>query len=90
MRAQMKANKAKERELVLAADFNEQEAQALAQEMVEQRANMQVEKMRVQHRMMSVLTAEQKDKLVQMQDERMQKCEQKMEKKMEKKRANNG
>lgn len=90
MREQAKAYKAKERELVLAANFNEQEAQTLAEEMVNQRVEAQVEKMRVQHRMMSVLTSEQKDKLVQMQDERMQKCEQKMDKRMEKKRSNNG
>ncbi len=89
-REQMQAYRQKERDLVLAADFNEQQAQSLAQEMVAQRTERQVEKLRTQHRMMSVLTAEQKQKLTEMQDKRMQKCQQKMQKKMEKKQANNG
>ncbi|MFA0066641.1 Spy/CpxP family protein refolding chaperone [Vibrio breoganii] len=84
-RQMMKEMKAQEQELVLAADFNEAEAQKLASSMVEERTAMQVEKMRTMHRMMSVLTDDQKQQLVEKRAERAEKCEQKMQKKMSKK-----
>lgn len=84
-RETMKAMKAQEQELVLAADFNEAEAQKLAASMVEERTAMQVEKMRTMHRMMSVLTDDQKQQLVEKRAERAAKCEQRMQEKMSKK-----
>ncbi|CAM4047275.1 Spy/CpxP family protein refolding chaperone [Vibrio neonatus] len=86
-RQQMKAMKDQEQQLVLAADFDEAKAKELASSMVAERTAMKVEKMRTTHRMMSVLTAEQKQQLVEKRAEKAQKCEQKMQKKMEKKMA---
>lgn len=84
-RQMMKEMKAQEQELVLAADFDEAEAQKLASSMVAERTTMQVEKMRTMHRMMSVLTDNQKQQLVEKRAERAAKCEQKMQKRMSKK-----
>jgi protein CpxP len=80
MRKNMQSIKAQEQALVLASDFDEAKAQQLAASMVEQRTTMQVEKMRTQHRMLSVLNEEQKQQLVEMKAERMAKCQQEMEK----------
>ncbi|GAD80903.1 Spy/CpxP family protein refolding chaperone [Vibrio ezurae] len=84
-RQQMKAMKDQEQQLVLAANFDEAKAKELASSMVAERTAMKVEQMRTTHRMMNVLTAEQKQKLVEKRAEKAQKCEQKMQKKMEKK-----
>ncbi|CAM2978887.1 Spy/CpxP family protein refolding chaperone [Vibrio rarus] len=84
-RQQMKSMKDQEQQLVLAADFDEAKAQQLASSMVAERTAMKVEKMRTMHRMMSVLTDDQKQKLVDKQAEKATKCEQKMQKKMSKK-----
>lgn len=79
MREQMQALRAQQQALVLADSFDEKQAEALASQMVDAHRTMQVEKMRVMHRMASVLTDEQKQELIEMRAEKMQKCQQKME-----------
>lgn len=73
-RAEMRALKMKERELVMSADFDEAAAQKLAQQMVERRAEQRVAMMKQRNAMMNVLTADQKAKLTSMQQERMNEC----------------
>ncbi|MBW3697312.1 periplasmic repressor CpxP [Vibrio sp. T187] len=82
--AGMQANHAKVQELVLADTFDEAAANELATQMVEKQAERRVAMLKKQHQMMSVLTAEQKDQLKELQQERMQKCSDKMEKRFAK------
>jgi protein CpxP len=69
--AEMQAAKTAELDLVLAADFDEAQAQELASKMVEMQQSRYVEKLELQHEMMSVLTDEQKAELKTLQAERM-------------------
>ncbi|WP_394249159.1 CpxP family protein [Vibrio profundi] len=82
--ANMQAHQAKVQELVLADNFDEAAANELAQQMVEKQSERRVAMLKKQHQMMSILTAEQKDQLKELQQERFQKCSDKMAERMEK------
>jgi protein CpxP len=69
--AEMQAAKTAELNLVLSADFSDEDAQQLAAQMVEKQQTRYVQKLRLQHEMMSVLTDEQKAELQTLQAERM-------------------
>ncbi len=69
--AEMQQHKAAELDLVLSADFNEADAQALAATMVEKQQTRYVEKLRLQNEVLNVLTEEQKEELKTLQAERM-------------------
>ncbi|MFA0088502.1 CpxP family protein [Vibrio sp. 10N.261.51.F12] len=77
--AEMQARHQKMQDLVLADTFDADAANALASEMVAQQTERRVKMMEKQHEMLSILTAEQKTKLKEVQQERMQKCVTKME-----------
>lgn len=77
--AEMQARHQKMQDLVLADTFDADAANALASEMVAQQTERRVKMMEKQHEMLSILTAEQKTKLKEVQQERMQKCVAKME-----------
>ncbi|MGF1843668.1 CpxP family protein [Vibrio clamense] len=81
-RAEMQTHHAKVQALVLADNFDEAAANDLAKEMVEQQSERRVQMMKKKHEMFSVLTAEQKAKVQELQQERMQECSAKMEKRM--------
>jgi protein CpxP len=82
--AQMKAHHEKMQALVLADNFDETAANDLASQMVEKQTKRRVAILKKQHEMMSVLTAEQKTRLKEIQQQRMTKCADKMEKRMNK------
>ncbi|WP_060983411.1 CpxP family protein [Vibrio splendidus] len=82
--AKMKAHHEKIQALVLADNFDEAAANDLASQMAEKQAERRVVMLKKQHQMMSVLTAEQKTQLKEIQQERMVKCADKMEKHMNK------
>ncbi|MEZ9343311.1 CpxP family protein [Vibrio cyclitrophicus] len=82
--AQMKAHHEKVQALVLADNFDEAAANDLASQMVAKQTERRVAMLKKQHDMMSVLTAEQKTQLKEIQQERMSKCADKMEKRMNK------
>ncbi|PMG65449.1 CpxP family protein [Vibrio lentus] len=82
--AKMKAHQEKVQDLVLADTFDEAAANDLASQMVEKQTERRVAMLKKQHQMMSVLTAEQKTQLKEIQQERMTKCADKMEKRMNK------
>ncbi|WED21663.1 CpxP family protein [Vibrio sp. JC009] len=69
-------------DLVLAADFDEEQAKALAAKMVEKQSERQVEMLKARHDMMSILTDEQKAELKEIQAERMQECTERMNDRM--------
>ncbi|MGC9400887.1 CpxP family protein [Vibrio genomosp. F10] len=81
-RALMQAHQKQVQALVLADTFDEDAANALASEMVEKQTERRVNKLKDQHKMLSLLTDEQKSQFVELQQERMQKCSDKMQKKM--------
>ncbi|AEF55244.1 CpxP family protein [Marinomonas posidonica] len=68
--AHMKALK----DLMMADNFNSAKATELAQEMSEKRIERQVNMLSQQHKMLSVLTADQKAKFFELQQERAQDC----------------
>lgn len=82
--AQMKAHHEKVQALVLADNFDEAAANDLASQMVAKQTERRVAMLKKQHDMMSVLTAEQKAQLKEIQQERMTKCADKMGKRMNK------
>ncbi|WP_435247951.1 CpxP family protein [Vibrio sp. nBUS_14] len=82
--AKMKAHQEKVQTLVLADNFDEAAANELASQMVEKQTERRVAMLKKQHQMMSVLTAEQKTQLKEIQQDRMTKCTDKMEKRMNK------
>lgn len=82
--AEMQAHRAKVQALVLADTFDQAAAQELAKEMVEQQTQHRVAKFEKEHKMLSVLTPEQKAKFVELQQERATECGEKMQKRMNK------
>ena len=82
--AKMKAHQEKVQALVLADNFDEAAANELASQMVEKQTERRVAMLKKQHQMMSVLTAEQKTQLKEIQQDRMTKRADKMEKRMNK------
>ncbi len=73
-RAEMRAFKLKERELVMSSNFDEAAAKKLAEQMVQRRAEQRVTMMKQRNAMMNVLSADQKAKLTTIQQERMNEC----------------
>ncbi|NOI66245.1 CpxP family protein [Vibrio sp. 99-8-1] len=82
--AEMKAYQAEVQDLVLAADFDQQKAQELAATMVEKQTERRVAMLQARHEMMNILTDEQKAKVKELQQERMEQCSERMERKMSK------
>ncbi|RTZ13871.1 periplasmic repressor CpxP [Vibrio aquaticus] len=80
--AEMQAHKAKVQELVLADNFDQAAANELAKAMVEKQTERKVKMLEKQHKMLSVLTPEQKTKFVELQSERAEKCAEKMQKRL--------
>ncbi|MGF1750876.1 CpxP family protein [Vibrio cionasavignyae] len=76
---EMQARHQKMQDVVLADTFDATAANELASEMVAQQTERRVKMMEKQHEMLSILTPEQKNKLKEVQQERMQKCVSKME-----------
>jgi protein CpxP len=74
-RAEKQAMHKQEQQLVMASDFDEQAAQDLAKQMVDTQAEQRVERLKNRFDMMSVLTPEQKEKLVELQQAQMEKCD---------------
>ena len=74
-KAEKQAMRAQEKQLVMAEDFDEAAAQELAKKMVDDQAEKRVEKLEKRFEMMSVLTPEQKTKLVELQQAQMEKCD---------------
>ncbi|MCJ2378115.1 CpxP family protein [Vibrio sp. ZSDZ34] len=83
-RAEMQASHQKMQALVLADTFDAQAANELAQEMVAQQAERRVGMLEQRHKMLSILTPEQKVKLQELQAERMDNCLTKMQSRMSK------
>ncbi|MCL9776399.1 CpxP family protein [Vibrio methylphosphonaticus] len=79
--AEMQARHQKMQDVVLADTFDAAAANELASEMVAKQTERRVKMMEKQHEMLSILTPEQKTKLKEVQQERMQKCVSKMESK---------
>jgi len=86
--AERQAHHEKMQSLLLADNFDEAQATALAKEMVERQVEHRVQMLEKTHQMLSVLTSEQKEKFVELQNERMQECGDRMHKRMEKNRNN--
>lgn len=78
--AEMQAHKAKVQELVLADNFDQAQANELAKAMVEKQTERKVKMLEKQHQMLSILTPEQKDKFVELSQQRADKCAEKMQK----------
>ncbi|MGL4829527.1 MAG: CpxP family protein [Vibrio sp.] len=70
----MKALHAQERNLILAANFDQATAEELAKQMVDQQVTHRVKMMEKRHQMMSILTAEQKAKWQTLQQTQMEQC----------------
>lgn len=69
----MKALRAQERDLILAADFDQVAAEELAKQMVDQQVAQRVKMLEKRHQMASILTEEQKVKFATLQQARMDK-----------------
>ncbi len=82
--AERQAYHAKVQALVLADNFDEAQATALATEMVEKQTERRVEMLQKRHQMLNILTPEQKTEFVKLQDERIQECGVRMQKRMSK------
>lgn len=82
--AQMQAHRASVQALVLADTFDQAAAQELAKQMVDQQTERRVKMLEKEHKMLSVLTPEQKAKFVELQQERATECGEKMQKRMNK------
>jgi protein CpxP len=67
-RDEMRANHDAMAKLMLAPTFDEQQAQALAKKMVDERVAQRVEMMKNHYKMMSILTPEQKAKFTELMD----------------------
>ncbi|BCL68295.1 periplasmic repressor CpxP [Vibrio nigripulchritudo] len=77
MFAQKQAHQQQVQQLLLADTFDENAAQVLATQMVEAQTEKRVKMLEQQHKAMSILTAEQKTKLQELQQERAEKCAEK-------------
>lgn len=86
--AEMKAQHAAMQELVLADTFDQAKAQELAKAMVEKQTERRVQALAAKHEMMSILTAEQKEKLKELQAERWAEMSEKMANRMGKGKSN--
>lgn len=75
-RQQMHALHQKEQALVLAADFDQAAAKALARQMAESQAEHRVSMMAKRHQMLSILTPEQKSQFVALQQARQEEMKQ--------------
>lgn len=73
-----RANHEKMQQLILADDFDRVAAMKLAQEQANGKADFMVQKMERQHDMLNILTPEQKEKFVELQQERQQDCQDRM------------
>lgn len=73
-KAERQAQHEKVQQLVLADNFDEAAANALAKNMVEKQTERKVKMLEKQHQMLNVLTPEQKTKFVELSKERMEKC----------------
>ncbi|USD65462.1 CpxP family protein [Vibrio sp. SCSIO 43136] len=82
--AERQAQQEKVQALLLADTFDQAQAQALAADMVEKQTERRLQKLEKQHQMLSVLTAEQKAQLVELQKERAEKCQTRMQERMDK------
>jgi protein CpxP len=89
-RGQMQAMHKQEQQLVMAKDFDEKAAQNLAKQMVDTQAAQRVEKLKKRFDMMSVLTPEQKTKLVELQQAQMDNCDMDGDKQGHKNKGNKG
>lgn len=78
--AEKQAQHAKVQQLVLADNFDQVAANELAKSMVEQQTERKVKMLEKQHKMLSILTPEQKAKFVELQQERSTECAEKMQK----------
>ncbi|MCG9785052.1 CpxP family protein [Vibrio brasiliensis] len=78
--AEKQAQHAKVQQLVLADNFDQAAANELAKSMVEQQTERKVKMLEKQHKMLSILTPEQKAKFVELQQERSTECAEKMQK----------
>lgn len=81
--AEKQKQQAQVQALVLADTFDSAAANELAKVMVEQQTERKVKMLEKQHKMMSILTPEQKAKFVELQAERSTECSEKMQKRME-------
>ncbi|TMX45393.1 CpxP family protein [Vibrio sp. Hep-1b-8] len=81
--AEKLAQKAKVEQLLLADNFDQAAANELAKAMVEQQTERKVKMLERQHKMLSILTPEQKAKFVELQQERATECAEKMQKRFD-------
>jgi protein CpxP len=86
--AERQAYHAKVQALVLADNFDQAQANALAKEMVEKQTERRVAMLERKHKMMSVLTPDQKAEFVKLQNERMKECGDRMQRHMNKPSSN--
>ena len=77
--AQKQAHQAQVHQLLLADNFDQAAANELAKQMVEQQTERKVKRLEKQYQMMSILTPEQKNKLVELQQQRSEQCSEKMQ-----------
>lgn len=82
--AEMQAYHAQVQQLLLADNFDQAQANTLAKQMVEKQTERRVQMMARQHKMLSVLTPEQKTQYAELKQERMQECQAKMHERMQK------
>ncbi|PFG55058.1 protein CpxP [Vibrio sp. ES.051] len=87
-KAERQAHHAKMQSLMMADDFDQAQATALAKEMVERQTERRVKMLERKHQMLSVLTPEQKTEFMKLQNERMQECGDRMQQRMGKHRNN--
>ncbi|PYF83379.1 protein CpxP [Marinomonas alcarazii] len=74
-KAEMRAERTqKMNELLLAETFDPAKATSLAQALSDKQVVRQVDMLSKQHKMLSILTPEQKDKFVELQKDRQEKC----------------
>lgn len=81
--AENQAQRAKMQQLVLADNFDQAAANELAKAMVVQQTEHKVKMLERQHKMLSILTPEQKAKFVELQQERATECAEKMQKRFD-------
>lgn len=77
MFAKMQSHRQDIQQLILADTFDENAAQELAERMVDAQTEKRVKMLEQQHKAMSILTAEQKVKLQELQQEKAAKCAEK-------------
>lgn len=73
--------------LLFADTFDEEKAQAMALEMSQKQAERQVKRLKEAHKVLSILTPEQKQELQELQKERAEKRAEKMRERMESRNA---